>query len=58
VAKEKYLSLHSFDIAIDINVNYSNYWLWDLQKLKGKTILHLMDPPTIISSVKDRLSSF
>ncbi len=41
VAKEKYLSLHSFGIAIDINVNYSNYWLWDLQKLKGKTIPHL-----------------
>lgn len=38
VAKEKYLSLHSFGIAIDINVDYSNYWLWDLQKLKGKSL--------------------
>lgn len=23
------LSMHSFGIAIDINVNYSNYWKWD-----------------------------
>jgi len=38
VAKEKYLSLHSFGIAIDINVDYSNYWLWDLRKLKGKSL--------------------
>lgn len=41
VAKEKYLSLHSFGIAIDINVDYSNYWLWDLRKLKGKGLPHL-----------------
>ena len=23
------LSLHSFGIAVDINVEYSNYWKWD-----------------------------
>ena len=34
VAGERYLSLHSFGIAIDINLNYSNYWLWDFLKLK------------------------
>jgi peptidoglycan L-alanyl-D-glutamate endopeptidase CwlK len=34
VAKEKYLSLHSFGIAIDINIDYSNYWLWDWIKAK------------------------
>ncbi|HEX2549485.1 MAG TPA: M15 family metallopeptidase [Gammaproteobacteria bacterium] len=38
VAKESYLSLHSFGIALDINVDYSNYWLWDLRKLKGKSL--------------------
>ncbi|HLB41538.1 MAG TPA: M15 family metallopeptidase [Gammaproteobacteria bacterium] len=34
VAGERYLSLHSFGIAIDINLDYSNYWLWDFLKLK------------------------
>lgn len=34
VAKETYLSLHSFGIAIDINLDYSNYWLWDFIKAK------------------------
>ncbi len=34
VAGENYLSMHSFGIAIDINVHYSNYWLWDFLKLK------------------------
>jgi hypothetical protein len=34
VAKENYLSLHSFGIAVDINVKYSNYWLWDWEKAK------------------------
>ena len=36
VAKEEYLSLHSFGIAIDLNVVYGNYWLWDLKKSKNK----------------------
>jgi len=40
VAKESYLSMHSFGIAIDINVKYSNYWLWDYMKSK-KTLTHL-----------------
>jgi peptidoglycan LD-endopeptidase CwlK len=34
VAKETYLSLHSFGIAIDINVSQSNYWMWDLERSK------------------------
>lgn len=34
VLGERYLSLHSFGIAVDINVDYSNYWLWDFLKLK------------------------
>lgn len=34
VAKENYLSMHSFGIAIDINLDYSNYWLWDYLKSK------------------------
>jgi peptidoglycan LD-endopeptidase CwlK len=34
VAGEPYMSSHSFGIAIDINSSYSNYWLWDYQRLK------------------------
>lgn len=29
---EKYLSAHSFGIAIDINSRYANYWLWDYKR--------------------------
>jgi len=29
------LSAHSFGMTIDINVNYSNYWLWDYKKSAG-----------------------
>ena len=32
VASEKYLSSHSFGIAIDINSHRGNYWLWDWKK--------------------------
>jgi peptidoglycan L-alanyl-D-glutamate endopeptidase CwlK len=32
VKREKYLSSHSFGIALDINSHYGNYWLWDLEK--------------------------
>ena len=32
VARENYLSSHSFGIAIDINSSYANYWLWDVEK--------------------------
>jgi hypothetical protein len=35
VAGTNRLSLHSFGIAIDINVEYSNYWLWDYKKELG-----------------------
>lgn len=34
VKGESSLSTHSFGIAIDINLRYSNYWLWDYLKLK------------------------
>lgn len=34
VAGESHLSFHSFGVAIDINLKYSNYWLWDFLKLK------------------------
>ncbi|MDA8562142.1 M15 family metallopeptidase, partial [Gammaproteobacteria bacterium] len=40
VAKESYLSMHSFGIAIDINLDYSNYWLWDYLSSKKK-LTHL-----------------
>lgn len=29
VSHEQNLSMHSFGIAIDINLNYADYWLWD-----------------------------
>lgn len=29
ISKTNRLSSHSFGIAIDINVSYANYWLWD-----------------------------
>lgn len=32
VEGENSLSAHSFGIALDINLKYSNYWLWDYQK--------------------------
>ncbi len=32
VEGESSLSAHSFGIALDINLRYSNYWLWDYQK--------------------------
>lgn len=34
VKGESSLSAHSFGIAIDINLRYANYWLWDYLKLK------------------------
>ncbi len=32
IAKTDRLSMHSFGIAIDINVKKSNYWLWDKEQ--------------------------
>lgn len=32
VEGESALSTHSFGIALDINLRYSNYWLWDFRK--------------------------
>lgn len=40
VAGERYLSSHSFGIAMDINSHYSNYWLWDFQR-SGRPITEL-----------------
>ncbi len=36
ISGSKRLSPHSFGIAIDINVNYSNYWKWDEPMPFGK----------------------
>lgn len=36
IAGTKRLSPHSFGIAIDINVNHSSYWRWDLPEYKYK----------------------
>lgn len=36
VAKEKYLSAHSFGIALDINSHFTNYWMWDWVKSKKR----------------------
>jgi peptidoglycan L-alanyl-D-glutamate endopeptidase CwlK len=32
VKREKYLSAHSFGIAMDINSHYGSYWLWDRER--------------------------
>lgn len=39
VAKSNSISPHSFGIAIDINLKYSRYWLWD-QKTGNNTEIH------------------
>lgn len=41
ISKTKRLSTHSYGIAIDINVKYSNYWLWDKNKLVYKNSIPL-----------------
>ncbi|MDA3966460.1 MULTISPECIES: M15 family metallopeptidase [Helicobacter] len=38
IADSNNLSPHSFGIAIDINVKYSRYWLWDIQTNNNKKI--------------------
>ena len=50
VARERYLSSHSFGIAIDINSQQGNYWLWDLQRAR-KTSSQL----TFHNRVPDRI---
>jgi len=32
IAKSKRLSAHSYGIALDLNIQYSNYWQWELEK--------------------------
>lgn len=36
VKYEKYLSAHSFGIAMDINSHYGSYWLWDWERIYHK----------------------
>ncbi len=42
------LSAHSFGIAIDINVKYSNYWRWDMKYNGGKIIFHNKIPLKLV----------
>lgn len=51
VARENYLSSHSFGIAIDINSSYGNYWLWDLKKSNKpwqRLVVHNRIPSEIV----------
>jgi peptidoglycan LD-endopeptidase CwlK len=51
VKYEKYLSAHSFGIAIDINSKHANYWMWDWEKLgkpHTKFVLHNSVPMEIV----------
>ncbi len=51
VKYEKYLSSHSFGIAIDINSKHANYWMWDWEKAgkpRGRLILHNTVPMEIV----------
>ena len=36
IANTSRLSMHSFGIAIDINIKKSHYWLWDKKKNRFK----------------------
>mgnify|MGYP003648213582 CR=1 FL=1 len=51
VKGESALSTHSFGIALDINLRYSNYWLWDFKKTKKP----LSDLRTHPLTVKNRI---
>lgn len=53
VKSEKYLSAHSFGIAIDINSHYGNYWLWDWQrgKQRGKYLTYHNNIPMRIVEI-------
>ncbi len=52
VKGEKYLSAHSFGIAVDINSSYGDYWLWDWLKHKrriSKSDFHNRIPMKIVN---------
>ncbi len=42
------LSPHSFGIAIDINVKYSNYWRWEMKLHNGKFVYKNRIPMAIV----------
>lgn len=51
VKYEKYLSSHSFGIAMDINSRHANYWMWDWEKAhkpRGRMMLHNTVPKEIV----------
>lgn len=56
VKSEKYLSAHSFGIAMDINSHYGNYWLWDWQKAKqqGRTLTYHNNVPMRIVEIFEK----
>jgi hypothetical protein len=39
IAETNRLSMHSFGMTVDINVNYSNYWQWDCNCQNENTIV-------------------
>lgn len=52
VAGTGYLSPHSFGIAIDITVKYSNYWRWDNKKnINAKHLRYVNRIPTKIVKI-------
>lgn len=53
IARSNNLSSHSFGIAIDINIDYSNYWLWDSVTFKGKYPYRNQIPIDIVRIFED-----
>ena len=49
VEGESSLSMHSFGIALDINLRFSNYWLWDFQKT-NRPITDLRTYPLVLQN--------
>jgi len=51
VKRERYLSAHSFGIAMDINSHYGNYWMWDRDRgrwANNKLVYHNNIPMKIV----------
>lgn len=46
------LSMHSFGIALDINIDYFNYWKWDLQQ--GKDLQYKNRVPQELTEIFER----
>ena len=51
ISQTNRLSTHSFAIAIDLNKEYSNYWLWDK---KGKNIVYKNQIPLEIVKIFEK----